>query len=108
MTGKAVPIGIEFYKQMIDKDYYYVDKTMMIKELLDNLASVSLFTRPRRFGKTLTMNMLKTFFEDERDAHGNKVDNSRYFEGKNITACGEKIYGKNGAVSRDYPVFKVC
>ena len=96
MTEKAVPIGVEFYKQMVDKDYYYVDKTMMIKQLLDSTASVTLFTRPRRFGKTLAMNMLKTFFEDERDSQGNKVDNSKYFEGKKISGFGEKYMAKMG------------
>lgn len=101
MIRKALPIGIEFYKQMIGRDYYYVDKTLMIKEILDNMASVSLFIRPRRFGKTLIMSMLKTFFEDERDSQGNKVDNSRYFEGRKIAGCGRGIYGKTGAVSCD-------
>lgn len=103
MTEKTIPIGIEFYKQMIDKHYYYVDKTMMIKELLDHPASVSLFTRPRRFGKTLTLNMLKTFFEDERDLHGNKIDNSQYFKGKKIARCGEKYLQKMG----QYPVISL-
>lgn len=103
MIEKSVPIGIEFYKQMIDKNYYYVDKTMIIKELLDNPASVSLFTRPRRFGKTLTMNMLKTFFEDERDLYGNKIDNHRFFEGKKITFCGEKYMEK----MEQYPVISL-
>lgn len=103
MTGKAVPIGIEFYKEMLDKDYYYVDKTMMIKDLLDSRAKISLFTRPRRFGKTLTLNMLKTFFEDERDLQGNKVDNRKYFEGKKIAACGEKYMEKMG----QYPVISL-
>ncbi|GHV14806.1 hypothetical protein AGMMS49938_11590 [Fibrobacterales bacterium] len=61
---KPLPIGTEFFDQMIEKDYYYVDKTLLIKELLDKKALVSLFTRPRRFGKTLTQTMLKCFFED--------------------------------------------
>lgn len=52
-------IGIENYKRMIDKPYYYVDKTLMIKELLDKGGSVNLFTRPRRFGKTLALSMIQ-------------------------------------------------
>ncbi len=63
MKFKKLPIGIEFFADMIGKDYYYVDKTGMIKELLENVGSVNLFTRPRRFGKTLNMDMLKCFFE---------------------------------------------
>ena len=96
MKKKAIPIGIEFYNQLINKDYYYLDKTLLVKELLDNTASVTLFTRPRRFGKTLALNMLKTFFEDERDSQGNKVDNHKYFEGKQIADCGEKYMEKLG------------
>ena len=51
MEKKNLPVGIEFYKKIIDEAYYYVDKTLMIKELLDRQSYVSLFTRPRRFGK---------------------------------------------------------
>lgn len=61
MEKKNLPVGIEFYKKIIDEAYYYVDKTLMIKELLDRQSYVSLFTRPRRFGKTLALDMLKTF-----------------------------------------------
>lgn len=100
---KKVPIGIEFYKRMIDNDYYYIDKTLLIKEILDGGASVSLFTRPRRFGKTLALSMLKAFFEDERDETGNRIDNSHYFEGKNIAACGEKYLAKQ----EKYPVINL-
>ncbi len=95
--GKKIPIGIEFYKEMVDKDYYYVDKTLLIKDILDAGTKVSLFTRPRRFGKTLSLMTLRTFFEDERDWYGNKVDNCRYFEGKKISLCGEEYLAKQGA-----------
>ena len=57
---KALPIGVENFKKLIDKDYYYVDKTNFIKDVLN--AEVSLYTRPRRFGKTLNMSMLYYFF----------------------------------------------
>lgn len=56
-----IPIGVEFYKQMIENGYYYVDKTLLIKDILEQGSIVTLFTRPRRFGKTLAQSMLKTF-----------------------------------------------
>ena len=59
---KKLPIGIENFAKLQAEDFYYVDKTMLIKELLDNWAEVNLFTRPRRFGKTLNMSMLDHFF----------------------------------------------
>ena len=62
---KPIPIGVEFYKEMIDKGYYYVDKTLLIRDLLEQKNKVTLFTRPRRFGKTLAQTMLRTFFEEE-------------------------------------------
>ena len=65
MNQKAISIGIEDYKRIIDKPYYYVDKTLLIKDILDNGAQVTLFTRPRRFGKTLALSMLRTFFEQD-------------------------------------------
>ena len=64
---KKLPIGIENFAKLQVEDFYYVDKTMLIKELLDNWAEVNLFTRPRRFGKTLNMSMLKAFFELNSD-----------------------------------------
>lgn len=97
---KPFPIGIEFYKKMIDKPYYYVDKTLMIKNLLDKGGEVNLFTRPRRFGKTLTLTMLKTFFECEVDRDGNAVDNSRYFREMKIWQEGEEYRKEQG----QYPV----
>ena len=60
---KMLPIGIEDFKEIRDKGYYYVDKTKLIEELLETGGEVSLFTRPRRFGKTLNMSMLRSFFE---------------------------------------------
>ena len=64
---KKLPIGIEDFKEIIEKDCYYVDKTLFIKELLDNSSKVRLFTRPRRFGKTLALSMLRYYFEKEYD-----------------------------------------
>ena len=60
---KKLPIGIEMFKKIRTAGFYYVDKTDFIRELLTSWAEVNLITRPRRFGKSLNMNMLKTFFE---------------------------------------------
>ena len=61
--GKKLPIGVDDFEKLIREDFYYVDKTEMIADLLRNWGEVNLFTRPRRFGKSLNMNMLKSFFE---------------------------------------------
>lgn len=58
---QGLPIGYEDFKEIIEHDLYYVDKTLMIKRLIDRHGKVSLFTRPRRFGKTLNLSMLKYF-----------------------------------------------
>ena len=58
-----LPVGIENFEEIRTEGFYYVDKTGLIKELLDNWGEVNLFTRPRRFGKSLNMNMLRYFFE---------------------------------------------
>ena len=59
---KALPIGVDNFAKIIRDGYYYIDKTMLIKELLDLKGEVNLITRPRRFGKTLTMDMVRCFF----------------------------------------------
>ena len=71
MERKPLPIGIEDFKEVIDSGYYFVDKTLMIKDLIVNKVKVGLFTRPRRFGKTLNMSMIQRFFEktDENNAY---------------------------------------
>ena len=79
MRKKAVPVGIEDFERIINEDYYYVDKTLLIEELLINRAPVTLFTRPRRFGKTLNMSMLRYFF-DVKD----KEENKKLFENLKI------------------------
>ena len=79
MRKKAVPVGIEDFERIINENYYYVDKTMLIEKLLINRTPVTLFTRPRRFGKTLNMSMLKYFF-DVKD----KEENKKLFENLKI------------------------
>lgn len=90
---KPLPIGISDYVRA-QSDYYYVDKTMLIKEFLDQKPLVSLFTRPRRFGKTLNMDMLRVYFEKVDE------DTSKYFKDKNIWKCGENYRMHQGK----YPV----
>ncbi len=97
---KPIPIGIESYKEIIDNDYYYIDKTLLIRDLLIQKSKVTLFTRPRRFGKTLAQSMLRTFFEEEINADGKPVDHSGYFTGKKIMDVGEQYTKHMGK----YPV----
>ena len=88
-----LPVGISDYR-LASTEYYYVDKTMLIKDFLDERPMVSLFTRPRRFGKTLAMDMLRTFFEKTEE------DTSVYFRDKAIWRCGERYQSYQGK----YPV----
>lgn len=83
---KPIPIGVEFYKQMISEEYYYIDKTLLIRDLLAQKNMVTLFTRPRRFGKTLAQSMLIIFFEKEILPDGTAADNSVYFRKKIMEA----------------------
>ena len=92
---KKLPIGIEFFKDMRTRNFYYVDKTGFIRQLLDSYGSVNLFTRPRRFGKSLNMDMLKAFFEIGTD--------SRLFDGLEIAADTEKCAQYMGK----YPVISI-
>ena len=89
---RPLPVGVSDYR--LAQEYYYVDKTLMIKDFLDERPMVSLFTRPRRFGKTLNMDMLRTFFEETSD------DTSVYFRDKKIWAAGEAYRAFQGK----YPV----
>lgn len=100
---KKLGLGYENYKEFIDNNMYYVDKTLLIRDVLEKGGKVTLFTRPRRFGKTLAQSMLRTYFEAEIDRDGNPVDNSRYFTGMKIMDCDENILSKMGK----YPVIKM-
>ena len=93
MRKKAVPVGIEDFKELIQEGYYYIDKTLLIDEMLINKSKVTLFTRPRRFGKTLNMSMLKYFF-DVKD----KEENKKLFE--NLKVSDSEYMSEQGK----YPV----
>ena len=94
-----LPVGISDYR-LASSSYYYIDKTMMIKDFIDERPMVSLFTRPRRFGKTLNMDMLRVFFE-KTDS-----DTSVYFKDKKIWACGEQYRAYQGKYPVIYVTFK--
>ena len=96
MKHKPLPIGVEDFKRLVDNEYYFVDKTLMIKELLENKETVNLFTRPRRFGKTLNMSMLQRFFE----ATGKS--NAYLFDGLKIATYPEYM-----AYQGQYPVISI-
>ena len=93
MRKKAVPVGIEDFKELIQEGYYYIDKTLLIDEMLMNKSKVTLFTRPRRFGKTLNMSMIKYFF-DVKD----KEENKKLFE--NLKVSDSEYMSEQGK----YPV----
>ena len=90
---KPLPIGIDDFKTIIEEDYYYADKTKMIESLVDDGAGVTLFTRPRRFGKTLNMSMLNYFFNLKK-----KEENRKLFE--NLYISKSKYMNQQG----EYPV----
>ena len=96
MKHKPLPIGVEDFKRLVDNGYYFVDKTLMIKELLENKETVNLFTRPRRFGKTLNMSMLQRFFE------ATEKSNAYLFDGLKIAAYPEYM-----AYQGQYPVISI-
>lgn len=87
-----LPIGISDYRKACS-EYYYVDKTLLIRDFIDERPQVSLFTRPRRFGKTLNMDMLRVFFERREE------DTSIYFRDKKIWQCGAGVSGLSGSFS---------
>lgn len=91
--NKSLPIGVSDFK-LATTGYYYVDKTLMIRDFLNKKPMVSLFTRPRRFGKTLNMDMLRVFFEKTNE------DTSVYFKDKQIWQCGDYYTKHQG----QYPV----
>ena len=101
ITGKKLPlpIGISDYRKA-SGEYYYVDKTLLIRDFIDERPQVSLFTRPRRFGKTLNMDMLRVFFECSKE------DTSVYFKNKKIWKCGKEYQDYQGKYPVIYVTFK--
>ncbi|MDO4305912.1 MAG: AAA family ATPase [Eubacteriales bacterium] len=99
---KAMPIGVDNFEKLITNGYYYVDKTMFIKELIDLKGEVNLFTRPRRFGKTLNLSMLRYFFEDTGNDEKN-AENRELFHGLRIMSAGEEYVDQMGK----YPVINM-
>ena len=91
---KELPIGIEDFKVLIDNNYYYVDKTKLLCELVRNIGKVNLFTRPRRFGKTLNLSMIQRFFEKTVE------DNAYLFDGLEVSKAGDAYMSYQG----QYPV----
>mgnify|MGYP001053575124 CR=1 FL=1 len=94
MAPLKIPVGISDFKKQREDGYYYIDKSGLIADLLTNNSEVTLITRPRRFGKTLNMDMLRTFFERSEE------DTSIYFKDKKIWSCGERYREYQGK----YPV----
>ena len=103
MDKKRIPIGFEDFRKFQEENLYLVDKTLLIKELLDSGTQTTLLTRPRRFGKTLNLSMIRRFFEDERTPEGEKIDNRSIFEGLAIMDAGEKYLTHMG----QYPVISL-
>ena len=97
MAWIPLPIGIDNFEKVVKGGYYFVDKTMFIRELLDMKGEVNLFTRPRRFGKTLNMSMLRYFFEN------GGADNKELFRGLKIMDAGEEYLAHMGK----YPVISI-
>ena len=93
---KRLPIGISNFKEIIEYDYYYFDKTKFIEKILEERSKVKLFTRPRRFGKTLNMSMLRYFFDVK-----NKEENRKLFE--NLEISKSEYFEEQGK----YPVISI-
>lgn len=103
MSMQKIGIGYEDYREFIEKDLYYVDKTSLVKDIVEKGGKVTLFTRPRRFGKTLALSMLQTFFEEEYTPNGERVDKTGYFAGKQVMNAGDHILSMMGM----YPVISL-
>lgn len=99
---KPLPVGVDDFEKIVKEGYYYIDKTILIKELLDLKGEVNLFTRPRRFGKTLNLSMLRYFFENTGDEKRNE-EHKGLFRGMKITKAGKCYTDQMGL----YPVFQL-
>lgn len=94
---KEIPVGVENFKDLIDYHYYFVDKSLLLRNLMHRFGKVTLFTRPRRFGKTLNMSMIRYFFEKSEE------DNAYLFEHLEIAQAGEEYLKHQG----QYPVISL-
>ncbi len=97
---KKLPVGIESFEKIRTQDFYYVDKTVMIRDLIQRWGEVNLFTRPRRFGKSLNMSMLRSFFEID--------GNGLLFDGLKISKEKETVRKVYGKVSCDFYQSEGC
>lgn len=97
LERRPLPTGMSSFTELCDGDYYYVDKTLLIKEIMDHRAKATVFTRPEGFGKSLNMDMLGTFFEISTE------DTARYFRDKKIWKCGSRYTDLQG----HYPVIRL-
>lgn len=93
--NKAIPVGVDDFKDIITNDYYYVDKTLLIRDMIDLKGKANLFTRPRRFGKTLNMSMIRYFFESTGNADEDEA-NRRLFRNLRIMNAGQKYTSQMG------------
>jgi len=103
---KKFPINISDFKELIQGDYYYVDKSLLIKDILDCKAKVMLLPRPRRFGKSLNLTMLRYFLENEPVKDSQIVDNSALFDGLQITKEDAKYMAHQGKYPLLFLTFK--
>ena len=87
----VMPVGVDDFRR-VREEYYYVDKTDFVRQLIDGHAQATLITRPRRFGKTLSLSMLYYFFTN-KEAEANRV----LFEGSNIEKAGERYMAEQGS-----------
>lgn len=93
MKYQPLPVGVDNFEMLITRNYYYIDKTRLIKELLDKKGMVNLITRPRRFGKTLNLSMIQFFFEAAREEYADSL--------KFLSKCLYKYYGKKAIILID-------
>lgn len=100
---KPLPIGHDDFEKLRQEDLYYVDKTLLLRDLLDSRAEVTLFTRPRRFGKTLALSMIQSFFEKGKDVTGKELDRRELFSGLKIMEAGEAYTSQMGR----FPVIRL-
>ncbi|MBQ7478557.1 MAG: AAA family ATPase [Selenomonadaceae bacterium] len=92
-TRKPMPVGVEDFKELVSEDYFFIDKTGFIRDYIDAKGKVTLITRPRRFGKTLTLSMLQYFFTAEH-----AVENRKLFAGLDIERAGERYMREQGSL----------